>query len=115
MKYLEGGAKLASEVNGVAVFHLGHAGGLSFEAVRPVIMEGIRDSIERVISLNPASHFLLGIETSGKANELGSLEEILLLVSELSLGTVIPIIDWSHLYARSNGRFPRSLSDYREV
>jgi len=115
MKYLEGGAKLASDVKGVAVFHLGHAGDLSFEALRPIIIKGIRDGIERVLSLNPTAHFLLGIETTGKADELGSLEEIALLVSELSSNSVIPIIDWSHLYARSNGRFPRSGSDYRQV
>lgn len=115
MRYLEGGARLASEVNGVAVFHLGHAGVLNFEAVRPVMIKGIRDGIEKAVSLNPTSRFFLGIETSGKLNELGSLEEIALLVSGLSSDSVIPIIDWSHMYARSNGGFPRSVSDYRKV
>jgi len=114
-RILAEGARLAAEVDGIAVFHLGYAGNLGFGSVRSTITSAIRETAEHVASMNTSSQFCLGIETSGKISELGSLEEIIDLVGEVSSIRVIPVIDWSHLYARADGRFPRSIPDYRQV
>ncbi|MEK6958750.1 MAG: TIM barrel protein [archaeon] len=42
-------------------------------------------------------------ETTGKGTQFGSLEELLKLCSELD--NVLPCIDFSHLHARSNGKY----------
>jgi deoxyribonuclease-4 len=115
-RYLRDGARLASEVRGVAVFHLGYAGNnRGFEDVRRIISSKIEETIESMTPLNLDSQFSLGIETSGRRTELGSLDDVITLVSDLSSSAVIPIVDWSHLYARTNGRFPCTASDFRQV
>jgi deoxyribonuclease-4 len=51
-------------------------------------------------------------ETTGKGKQFGSLEELLLLSSEFD--NVLPCIDFSHLHARSNGKF-NSYAEFRKV
>ncbi len=113
-KYLTEGAALANTLDTVAVFHLGYYGQRKFEDLRPGILEGIKSAIDSTRS-SGSKQGLFGIETSGKIAEIGSLQEILAIAKEFSDTDVIPIVDWSHLYARSNGQFPRSEDDYRSV
>ena len=42
-------------------------------------------------------------ETTGKATQFGDVEELLKLSQELE--QVMPVIDFSHLHARTNGRY----------
>jgi deoxyribonuclease-4 len=51
-------------------------------------------------------------ETTGKATQFGSIEELLLLCSQLD--NVLPCIDFSHLHARSNGKV-NSYEEFRAV
>ncbi|MDH5441452.1 MAG: hypothetical protein OEY31_12700, partial [Candidatus Bathyarchaeota archaeon] len=37
------------------------------------------------------------------------------VVDKLSLDVAIPVIDWAHIFARANGRFPRTMDDFRLV
>lgn len=55
----------------------------------------------------------LGAETTGKASELGSLEEVIKMSQEVNV--VIPVIDWAHIYARSLGSFIRTVNDVIKV
>ena len=58
---------------------------------------------------------VLGIETTGKRHEIGSLDEVLSIVNALSVEIAVPVVDWAHIFARSNGRFPRSVDDFSSV
>jgi endonuclease IV len=114
-RYLCDGAILASTLGSIAAFHLGHYGNKKFEAVRQLVVEGIRSAIDSAKSAVSSRHFVLGAETSGKVTEIGSIEEVLSVAREFARTEVVPIVDWSHLYARSNGQFPRSEKDYRSL
>jgi len=56
---------------------------------------------------------LLGLETTGKPSQFGSLDEILLLCKKLGK-MVKPVIDFAHLHARENGKI-KNKEDYKEV
>lgn len=51
-------------------------------------------------------------ETTGKGTQFGSIEELVKLSSELD--QVLPCIDFSHLHARSGGKY-NSYQEFREV
>jgi len=51
-------------------------------------------------------------ETTGKPSQFGTIEEIVSLSRELE--QVFPCVDFSHLYARSNGKF-NSFEDFSSV
>jgi deoxyribonuclease-4 len=55
---------------------------------------------------------LIGLETTGDAPEFGSVEDYLDILKEVP-GTDI-VIDWSHLYARTNGAL-KTKEDYEAV
>ena len=61
------------------------------------------------------NHAKLGIETTGRQAEIGTLEEVLEICSSLPLNIAIPVIDWAHLWARSNGSFPKKREDFENV
>ncbi len=44
----------------------------------------------------------LAPETTGKGSQLGNLKETLFMAKKAN---VLPMVDWSHLHARENGRF----------
>ncbi len=54
----------------------------------------------------------LAPETTGKASQLGSLKETIALCKKVK--GVLPMIDWSHLHARDNGRF-KSEKDFEKA
>lgn len=51
-------------------------------------------------------------ETTGKGKQFGSIDELLLLCSQLD--NVLPCIDFSHLHARSNGKY-NTYEEFRRV
>jgi deoxyribonuclease-4 len=54
----------------------------------------------------------LGLETSGKIAQLGSLEEIITVCENVEQAQ--PVIDWAHLHARGRGNL-RSTEDFTQV
>jgi deoxyribonuclease-4 len=58
---------------------------------------------------------MLGIETTGKTTEIGTIDEVLSLVKEIDSKVVVPIIDWAHIYAREQGKFPRTVLEFNTV
>ena len=54
----------------------------------------------------------LAPETTGKASQLGSLKETIALCKKVK--GMLPMIDWSHLHARDNGRF-KSEKDFEKA
>ena len=54
----------------------------------------------------------LAPETTGKGSQLGSLKETLYMSRHVK--GVLPMVDWSHLHARDNGRF-KSQKDFENA
>ena len=57
--------------------------------------------------------FKLGIETMGKVNQLGTLDEVLALCTVDE--TVVPVVDFGHMNAREQGGVFKSADDYKRV
>ena len=107
-------------LNAARIAHLCGASSLTFHAgfymkqdpeeVYQKIKEGI---IEIVGILKKENNpILIRPETTGKATQWGSVEEIVRLSKEVE--QVLPCIDFSHVYARSIGKI-NSLQDFREI
>jgi deoxyribonuclease-4 len=111
VRYLAQGIRYAKLMDGLAVFHPGFYGGHPFEEVKSNLLGAIKQALVE----EPLGRGKLGIETTGKKAEIGSLEEVLLLVKEIDSDGVVPVIDWAHMYARTQGTFPRSLDDFAEI
>lgn len=56
----------------------------------------------------------LGLETMGKVNQLGTLEEVIELC-KTDLNVFSPVVDFGHLNARNRGDFFPTTDDYRRV
>ena len=95
----------------VVVFHPGfYGGGLRSEVFRDCV-DNLKDVVRK---MNEAGlrKVRIGAETSGKPTQIGSLEDVLDICSQVERTQLV--IDWSHLHARDRGRF-RSLKDFRRV
>lgn len=55
----------------------------------------------------------LGIETMGKVNQLGTLDEVLELCTVDK--TVVPVVDFGHMHARQQGGVFMNTDDYKRV
>ncbi len=94
-------ARMARELGaGNAVFHAGYYHASSAEAVRAAIIKELREVLSILKSeRNPVR---LRIETMGKLSQVGSLEDVITLCQEVE--GLAPCLDFSHMYARDNGK-----------
>jgi len=93
-------AKITSIAGGFSVtFHAGFYQGISQEKTYAKIKVGL-ESILETLKENKIN-IRISPETTGKATQFGSLEELLQLSTELPIA---PCIDFSHLHARSGGK-----------
>lgn len=96
----------------VVVFHPGYYLKQSHEEAFKKALDALRNIEEQAKDLK-IKEVYLGAETTGKISELGSLEEVVRFSQELEI--VVPVIDWAHLYARSIGRFVRTMDDVLKI
>lgn len=91
------------------VIHSGSAAKISREAA----MALSRDTLERVAEAVGSTPIRLGIETMGKINQLGTLEEV---IEQCRVSPIYaPVVDFGHLNARMlGGAFP-DVDAYRRV
>ena len=115
VKHFLKGINFAARLHTIAVCHLGYYGGKNYEELKPAIVRGINQAISMAEQNYEVVGPVIGIETTGKKYEIGSLDEVLSIVSELSANVAVPVIDWAHIFARSNGEFPRRIDDFRKV
>ena len=91
------------------VIHSGSASKITRE-------EGMRlscDTLYRVIEAVGDTHIKLCIETMGKLNQLGTLDEV---IEQCKVDShYVPCVDFGHLNARNIGGFFNSVDDYRRV
>jgi len=115
VEHLLKSVNFAARLHTITVCHMGYYGGKSFEELRPTILNGVNKAINTAKENHDIRGPVIGIETTGKRYEVGSLDEVLSIVNGLSVDIAIPVIDWAHIFARSNGEFPRKIDDFRRV
>jgi deoxyribonuclease-4 len=89
----------------IVVFHPGFYGKES-EKAAGMVTEACGDMAEGIERKD--WNVTLGLETTGKAAQYGTLEEIVKLCREVKGCT--PVVDWSHIFARNGGKI-----DYAEI
>ncbi len=109
--YLVSGLKIAEKLGSVAVFHLGFYGKKKFGDLKMDIVKSIHEALE----LSEVKNGKLGIETTGKQEAIGTVDEIIELIRLIGDNKVVPVVDWAHLYARSNGVHPYTYQDFRGI
>ena len=89
-----------------------HSGGAG-KADRRDAMKRSLAMLSRIASLPVPAGIKIGIETMGKVNQLGTVDEVIeqCLVSP---GLFVPVVDFGHLNARENGCFTEP-DDYTRV
>lgn len=89
-----------------------HCGGTSGRDRREA-MELSRDTLRHVIEAVGDTKIHLGIETMGKLNQLGTLEEVLELCAVDP--HYYPVVDFGHLNARNVGGYYTDVDSYRRT
>lgn len=96
----------------IVVFHPGYYKDTTQkEALRRTI-EALRivDEYRRSIGAN---NVWLGPETTGKTSQIGTVEENVEICR--NIGGCKPVIDWAHIYARSQGKVINSIDDVLKI
>jgi deoxyribonuclease-4 len=83
----------------IVVFHPGFYGKLSPEQAVEKVSEACTDLVTKMKRAK-IEGVRLGLETMGKQNTFGTLEEVLEVCRRVE--GCVPVIDWAHLYARLN-------------
>lgn len=91
------------------VVHTGSAAKIS----RDEAMRLAADTLIKTLNTVDTYGIKIGLETMGKINQLGTLEEVLELCRIDSL--LVPVIDFGHLNARSLGEMFETADDYLRV
>lgn len=94
----------------VVVFHPGYYSGRTPEETYPIIKDAIAGMREKLDG--EGNKILLGLETTGKHKQFGTLDEILRISKEIK--GVVPVIDWAHMHARCNGCLKKQ-EDFAEI
>jgi deoxyribonuclease-4 len=91
----------------VVVFHPGYYSGLPPENAFEAVKQACEDLADRMKS-HGIKNVLLGLETTGKVSQFGTLEENIEISRKVS--RCVPVLDPAHLFARNGGRI-----DYPEM
>ncbi len=93
----------------VIVVHTGSAAKIS----RREAMDFARDTLYKTLESVDTYGVLIGLETMGKQNQLGTLDEVIELCSMDK--RLVPVVDFGHMNARECGGVFASAEDYRRV
>ncbi|MGM9680817.1 MAG: TIM barrel protein [Eubacteriales bacterium] len=91
------------------VIHTGSASKISREEA----LELSKDTMYKALEKFPDTKVWFGLETMGKLNQLGTLEEVLDICKMDR--RLCPVVDFGHLNARNIGHLFESVDDYRRV
>ena len=91
------------------VVHTGSAAKITREEA----MRLASDTLQHLLDEIPDNGVLIGLETMGKINQLGTLDEVIELC-KLS-PRFVPVVDWGHMNARDCGGVFKSAEDYLHV
>lgn len=93
----------------ILVIHTGSAAKISREEAICLV----KDTMYRTLEALPASSVRFGLETMGKRNQLGTLEEVIDICKIDP--RLCPVVDFGHMNARERGGLFSSCDDYRLV
>lgn len=91
------------------VVHTGSAAKITREEAMRLAADTLYHTLEE---LSP-EHIVIGLETMGKQNQLGTLEEVIALCKMDK--RLQPVVDFGHMNARSLGGVFQTADDYRKV
>lgn len=111
MQRIEKSAEILDACGGWSVcFHPGYYLGMEKRPVYDTVKKGIQEIRERLEDKG------IGVwirpETTGKPTQFGDIEELLKISEDLE--KVMPVIDFSHLHARTNGGY-NTEEEFRQV
>lgn len=95
----------------IVVFHPGFYSKRSPKEIFETCSTTLKDAVENMKTLG-IEKIRLGLETMGKVSQFGSLDEVLSICETVE--NAQPVIDWSHLYARSKGDL-KTADDFRKI
>ena len=91
------------------VIHSGSAAKISREEAMKLSI----DTLEKIIEAVGDTKIKLGIETMGKINQLGTLDEV---IEQCQVDKrYVPVVDFGHMNAREVGGYFVTVDDYRRV
>ncbi len=93
-------------------FHPGFYQGQSVQNTFASVKNALHEVVSRLE--NEGVDIWVRPETTGKGTQFGSLDELIDLSLAIGPDKVLPCVDFSHLYARSNGKF-NSLEEFHQV
>jgi len=91
----------------IVVFHPGYYSGLPPEKAFEEVKKSCEDLIDRM-KTQGIRNVLLGLETTGKVSQFGTLEENIEISKQVD--GCVPVLDPAHLFARNGGKI-----DYSEM
>lgn len=91
------------------VIHTGSAATITREEA----MKLAADTLEKNLEINGGTDIRMGLETMGKVNQLGTLDEVLTLCKISP--KYCPVVDFGHLNARHIGNYFTDKDSYRRV
>lgn len=104
-------AKILDACGGYSVcFHPGFYLGMEPAKVYGAVKDEMEKIMEEVSSLG--LKVWIRPETTGKPTQFGSIDELCELSAEF--GQVLPVVDFSHLHARTNGKF-NTAQEFQQV
>ena len=86
---------------GIIVFHPGWYGKLDHVDAREAVADACLDMMERLSGIG-VKGVTLGMETTGKISQFGTLDELVKLCSEIK--GCAPVVDFAHIFARQAGK-----------
>lgn len=110
IKYIDESLKAAKLLGAnTIVVHTGSAAKIS----RDEAMRLAADTLIKTLNKVDTYGIKIGLETMGKINQLGTLDEVIELCRIDS--SLVPVIDFGHLNARSLGKMINSADDYLRI
>lgn len=95
-------ATRASEMKAdIVVFHPGYYGGQPPEVAYKSVKEACEDLVDK-LKEKGIKNVLLGLETTGKISQFGTVDEIIRISEEVK--GCVPCLDPAHLFARNGGK-----------
>ena len=85
----------------IVVFHPAYYGKLSEKEAYQRVKEACED-MKDTLNDEEITDVRLGLETTGKISQFGTLDETIQICKELKYCS--PVIDWAHIFARQGGR-----------
>jgi deoxyribonuclease-4 len=90
----------------IVVFHPGYYGKLENAEALSMVTDACEEM--SAVILENKWNVLLGLETTGKMSQFGTVDEILEVCSKVK--KCVPVIDWAHLHAKYQGK-----ADFRGI